>query len=126
MNDWKPTAHRPPTVLARPVMDTPAPGGAGSAVQVVPLKRSTALPPATQTLAWLTATAWSAPTLGIPTCAQVLPFQRSTSDFSGNASPPAAHTSFAARAATALSTLLLEAPAGSGVGKRCHAVPSQW
>src|SRR5260370_23817391 len=58
-----PTAHRPRGALARPVMDTPVPGRAGSEVQAVPLNRSTASPPATQTLAGETGTASSAPML---------------------------------------------------------------
>ena len=64
-------------------METPVPGGAGSEVQAVPLNRSTASPPATQTLAGETVTASSEPMLGSRTCAQVLPFQWSTTDASG-------------------------------------------
>src|SRR5579859_3749089 len=107
-------------------MDT-FPGRAGSEAQADPLNFSALLPLATQTLVAVTVTASSAPMLGTRTCAQALPFQRSTSDASGYPpSPPAAHTSLVARAATAASSLPCDDPAGLGVGTRCQVVPFQW
>src|SRR5215471_5843023 len=106
---------------------TSLPALPGSEVQADPLNCSTLLTLATQTLAEVTVTASSAPMLGAATCVQVLPFQCSTSDASGYApSPPPAHTSVAARAATAASSLPCAGPAGSGVGTRCQVLPFQW
>src|SRR5262249_61685761 len=68
----------------------------------------------------------SAPILAPLTRRQAPPFQCSTSDTAGYPSPPTAHTSFVARAATAPSWLVSAGPAGLGVRLRVQAVPSQW
>src|SRR5215831_13930485 len=120
-NSTFPTAHSPAALAASPVRTTKScagAGGTGSLVQAVPSNCATWSPPAIQTRPGATATASREPRSGTLTCCQALPFQCSTSDAPGYLSPPTAHTSFAARAATAASWLGSAGPAGSGVGLR--------
>ena len=85
-NSRSPTAHSPEALSAKPVRATKScawTGRAGSLVQAVPSNCSTVSPPAIQTRPGAVVTASSAPMPGTLTCRQALPFQCSTSDFSG-------------------------------------------